>query len=206
MEMKHPELYAWEIDWNRWKKRFIHPQARVKDWDAIVEEVGTELYVWPIFTEEFCKLIIEEAEHRNIWTVARHEHYPTTDFVLTEIGLNDMYERVLQEYGYSVAKHVWGLTGKEWGENMKSENFLAKYDPKAQGHLDSHLDKSNYTITLALNEEFEGGGTWYNKQKTLIKAPTGYVCLFPMPTHKHSGRWIKKGTRYIIVSFCQRGE
>jgi hypothetical protein len=26
-----------------------------------------------------------------------------------------------------------------------------------------------------------------------------------MPTHKHSGRWIDDGVRYIIVSFCRCG-
>ena len=65
-------------------------------------------------------------------------------------------------------------------------------------------DNSNYSITLALNNEFTGGGTWYHRQKTLIKAPTGHVCLFPMPTHRHSGRYIDSGTRYIIVSFCNK--
>tara|TARA_R100000008_G_C3569755_1_gene161320 strand:+ start:478 stop:1098 length:621 start_codon:yes stop_codon:yes gene_type:complete len=204
MEIKNPELYTWKVDWDEWTKKFIHPQTQNKDWDAIVEEVGPEIYIWPIFTEKFCELIIEEAEHRDIWTVNRHENYPTTDFLLKKIGLNGMYEKVLQEYGYPVANSLWGLTGKAWGEEMTSENFLAKYNPDAQGHLDSHIDMSDYTITLALNEAFEGGGTWYHKQQTLVKAPTGHVCLFPMPTHKHSGRWIKSGTRYIIVSFCKR--
>ena len=203
-DMLHPTLYAWNIDWDKWTKRFIHPQTRVRDWDGIVEEQGTDIYTWPIFTEEFCQLIIEEAEHQATWTEARHEHYPTTDFLLDTIGLNDMYMKVLRTYGFPVAKWKWGLSGSRW--DMSAENFLAKYTPTAQGHLDSHLDESSYTLTLALNNEFEGGGTWYHRQKTLIKAPTGHVCLFPMPTHKHSGRYISKGTRYIIVSFCSKGD
>jgi len=205
MKLKHPELYTWNLDWDRWTNKFIHPQARVKDWIGIVEEQGTDIFTWPIFTKEFCQMIIEEAEHQATWTVDRHEYYPTTDFILGKIGLNDMYMKVLMEYGFPVAKDIWGLDGKGWIEYMSAENFMAKYTPSAQGHLDSHLDDSTYTITLALNEDFTGGGTWYHRQKTLIKAPTGYVCLFPMPTHKHSGRWIDSGTRYIIVSFCTKG-
>tara|TARA_Y100000310_G_scaffold197283_1_gene197353 strand:+ start:107 stop:718 length:612 start_codon:yes stop_codon:yes gene_type:complete len=203
--MKHPILYAWSTDWDKWVEKFIHPQTRVKDWDAILIEEGTDIYTWPLFTVEFCKLMIEEAEEANLWTVARHEHYPTTDFLLKELRLDDMYMKVLREFGFPIAKHIWGLEGKVWAENMTAENFLAKYSPKAQGHLNSHLDSSSYTITLALNNEFTGGGTWYNRQKTLIKAPTGSACLFPMPTHRHSGRYIDSGTRYIIVSFCYRG-
>jgi hypothetical protein len=202
----HPELYAWRIDWKVWCERFIHPQTRKKDWDAIVEEVGTDIYVYPVFTKEFCEKIIEEAEYHNKWTVDRHDSYPTTDFLLKEIGLEDMYMRTLKEYGFEIAKWKWGLTGKMWDEKMTAETFLARYNPNAQGHLDSHIDNSNYSITLALNDDFEGGGTFYHRQKTLVKAPTGYQCLFPMPTHKHSGRWIDNGNRYIIVSFCSHGE
>jgi len=203
--MINPELYAWTIDWDKWTERFIHPQTRVKDWDAILKEEGTDLYTWPLFTQEFCEMIIEEAEEANVWTVDRHDSYPTTDFVLEKIGLDDLYMKVLREYGFPVARFVWGMTGVSWDKNMTAENFLAKYTPSAQGHLDSHIDDSNYSITLALNNDFTGGGTWYHRQQTLIKAPTGHVCLFPMPTHKHSGRYIDSGTRYIIVSFCKCG-
>ena len=203
--MINPELYAWNIDWDKWTERFIHPQTRVRDWDAILKEEGTDLYTWPLFTEEFCKMIMEEAEEANVWTVDRHENYPTTDFLLEKIGLNELYMKVLREYGFPVARHVWGCTGDSWGKDMAAENFLAKYTPSAQGHLDSHIDNSSYSITLALNNDFTGGGTWYHRQQTLIKAQTGHVCLFPMPTHKHSGRYIDSGTRYIIVSFCKSG-
>ena len=203
--MNNPELYAWNIDWDKWTERFIHPQTRVKDWDAILKEEGTDIYTWPIFTKEFCDMMIDEAEKADVWTVARHEFYPTTDFVLTEIGLNDLYMKVLHEYGFPIAKYIWGLEGRGCNEDIKAENFLAKYTSKAQGHLDSHIDNSNYSITLALNGDFTGGGTWYHRQNTLIKAPTGHVCLFPMPTHRHSGRYIDSGTRYIIVSFCKKG-
>lgn len=204
-DMLHPELYAWNIDWDTWCKRFIHPQTLAKDWDAVVTEEGTDIYTWPMFTEEFCKFIIEEAEHRAKWTVSRHEHYPTTDFLLEELNLGGMYMRVLHEYGFRIAGWLWGLSGKSWYNNMTAEVFMAKYTPEAQGHLDSHIDNSDYSITLALNNDFEDGGTFYHRQKTLVKAPTGHQCLFPMPTHKHSGRWISSGTRYIIVSFCTKG-
>lgn len=80
--MKNLELYAWSIDWDKWTERFIHPQTRVKDWDAIITEQGTDLYTWPLFTKEFCEMMIEEAEEANVWTVDRHENYPTTDFIL----------------------------------------------------------------------------------------------------------------------------
>jgi hypothetical protein len=202
----HPELWAYDLNPDEWEKKYIHYQTRVRDWDSIVDELGPELYSWPIFTEEFCRHIIEEAEYQNIWTVDRHYHYPTTDFVLSEIGLDDIYMKILRKYAFPVARHVWGLTGDIWDKGMNAENFLAKYSPDAQGHLDSHIDSSQYSITLALNDDFVKGGTFYHRQKTLVKVEPGYVCLFPQVTHKHSGRAITKGTRYIIVSFCKSGD
>ena len=205
MSKLHPELWAYELSPAKWKKKFIHPQTLFKDWDGIVTEEGTDIYTWPLFSEEFCKLIIEEAEYQDKWVVARHDNYPTTDFTLKEIGLGDMYDKVLKEYAFPVAARLWGLEGNEWGLAMTHETFMAKYSPEAQGSLSSHTDNSDYSLTCALNDKFTKGGTWYNRQKTLIKAPVGHVWLFPMPTHRHSGRWIDSGIRYIIVSFCKKG-
>lgn len=92
MSKLHPELWAYNLNPAKWEARFIHPQTRFMDWDAIINEEGTDIYTWPLFTEEFCKLIIEEAEYQNVWTVSRHDNYPTTDFILSEIGLNEVYE------------------------------------------------------------------------------------------------------------------
>ncbi len=204
---KHPELWSLSIDKTRWIDKFIHPQMRVKDWDGIITEAKEKSDIWtfPVFTKEFCEMIIEEAEHQDVWVTDRHSNYPTTDFPLKEIGLHEVYDFVLKEYVFPCVRYIWGLTGDEWGKNMWHDTFVAKYSPEAQGHLSSHLDASNYSVTLALNDGFTGGGTWYNRQQVLIKAPIGYMCLFPMPTHKHSGRWIDTGVRYIIVSFCRCG-
>tara|TARA_Y100000004_G_scaffold105745_1_gene118664 strand:+ start:1105 stop:1740 length:636 start_codon:yes stop_codon:yes gene_type:complete len=204
-KMKHPELWAYNLNPEKWEQEFVHPQTRFMDWDAIIKEEGTDIYTWPLFTKKFCRMLIEEAEFQNVWTVARHDNYPTTDFMLSEIGLHDMYDKILKRFAFPIARHIWGLEGKEWGDEMTHETFLAKYSPDAQGSLSSHIDSSNYSITLALNNDFTGGGTWYNRQKTLVKAPVGHVCLFPMPTHRHSGRWIDSGKRYIVVSFCKKG-
>ena len=128
----HPELYTWKLDWNRWCKKFIHPQTLAKDWNAIVEEQGTDIYTWPMFTKVFCEMIIEEAEHQATWTVDRHENYPTTDFLLKEIGLDDLYMKVLHEYGFRIAGWLWGLSGESWYSNMNAENFMAKFTYRQQ--------------------------------------------------------------------------
>ena len=65
--MLHPELYTYNIDWIAWKKRFIRVETRSRDWDMIAREIPSDMntpsdvWIWPLFTEEFCKMMIEEA-------------------------------------------------------------------------------------------------------------------------------------------------
>ena len=125
--------------------------------------------------------------------------------LLDDMKLDDMYEKVFQEFVYPCAAHIWKLEGVNWGKNMKSENFIVRYQPSIQAHLNCHLDESNYSLTIGLNDMFQGGGTWFPRQKTLAKPDIGECTLFPMPTHKHAGMPVNEGKRYIIVSFCKRG-
>ena len=104
--------------------------------------------------------------------------------------------------------YMWALEGNGW-DNLKSENFLAKYVPSAQGHLSIHHDMSDITCLVQLSDEseYEGGGTWFRRQRELVKNPIGYATLHPGNiTHKHGARAVTKGTRYIIVSFMNNTE
>ena len=204
----HPELYDYWNDKNKWISKFITYSARTKEWDLIVDEPFNNCFSFPLFTPEFCTMIREEAEYSDSWTVDRHEHYPTTDMILQTIGMHDIYMEVLKEYVMPLSIYMWGLEGKGW-DSMKSENFLAKYVPSAQGHLSIHHDKADITCLIQLSDlnEYEGGGTWFRRQKELIKNNIGYATLHPGNiTHKHGARAVTKGTRYIIVSFMENGE
>ena len=204
----HPELYTYFENPTEWKKKFITYSALTKEWDLIVDEPFMNCFSFPLFTPEFCKMIREEAEHSNSWTVNRHEFYPTTDMILETIELQDIYMEVLREYVMPLATYMWALEGKGW-DNLKSENFLARYTPDTQGHLAIHHDASDITCLVQLSDldEYEGGGTWFRRQKELLKNPIGYVTLHPGNiTHKHGARAVTDGSRYIIVSFMNNTE
>ena len=159
----------------------------------------------PLFTQEFCEKVREEAEYSKSWTTDRHEFYPTTDMLLETIAMDRIYYEVLKEYVIPASVYAFQLDGVGW-DVMTSEDFLAKYVPDAQGHLSLHHDASNITalVTLSNFEEYEGGGTYFSHQKKLIKEKQGYVSIHPGNiTHKHGARATTKGTRYIIVSFMK---
>ena len=91
----NPKLSAYKIDPEAWAKKMISRGTRDKQWDLVVEEVGPEIYRFPLFTKEFCDLIIEHAEDNGKWTKERHNFYPTTDMLLDDLDLKEMYNYVL---------------------------------------------------------------------------------------------------------------
>tara|TARA_R110000803_G_scaffold46171_2_gene96935 strand:- start:967 stop:2661 length:1695 start_codon:yes stop_codon:yes gene_type:complete len=207
-EKLHPELYTYYDNKTEWVDKFITYSARTKEWDLVVDEPFINTFSFPLFTKEFCTMIREEAEYADSWTVDRHENYPTTDMILQTIGMHDIYMEVLKEFVMPLSIYMYALEGKGW-DSLSSENFLARYTPDTQGHLSIHHDMSDITCLVQLSDldEYEGGGTWFKRQKELVKNNIGYVTLHPGNiTHKHGARAVTSGKRYIIVSFMRNTE
>lgn len=202
--MERITLASWEDNWDEWVNKYISAGTRSGEIDLVVEEVGPEIYQFPLFTEEFCQELIAVAEQQDKWTTDRHNFYPTTDVLLTELGLNEMYHKVLEAFCHPVARQRWRLEGNRWHDTMAEENFMARYRAEDQQLLAIHQDFGDYTFTVGLNTNFEGGGTWFPRHQVLANPRNGYCTLFPCITHPHGGRPTIKGTRYIIVSFCRR--
>ena len=79
------------------------------------------------------------------------------------------------------------------------------YDILNQGSLDIHHDASLITLNVRLNNDFKGGGTYLPRyKKTLQPKKSGNAMAHPGSiTHKHGGRPVEEGTRYILVTFTQ---
>jgi len=198
----HPELYTYFDNPDEWEKRFLKNEVKSKNWELYVQEELLNIYTIPVFTDEFCDFIIEEAESCNCWTVDRHESYPTTDMVLNTIGLGETYHAILKKYIWPLSKKLFKLEEESWLD-MRSENFIARYHPYAQYHLSLHHDASQITTVITLNEDFEGGGTYFPNQNAKLKGKKGDMSIHPgQITHWHGGLPVEAGQRYIIVSFC----
>jgi hypothetical protein len=196
-----------------WEDKYLKHAAKSHEWDLMADELGypghTQVFAWPFFTEDFCKEIINVCETEGKWTQKRHEFYPTTDMLLDTVGLNDMYEKVLQKHCYPAAMGFYALEGKNW-ESLRGENFIIKYKADGQPHLSLHHDYSRITFVANLTQygkDYEGGGTYFKRQNILHRGELGDVSVHPGNiTHKHGSRPVTSGTRYIIVSFCNTNE
>lgn len=204
----NPALY-FEIlddsDWELWKSKYVNHTLAKGEYDLMIDDLGNNILEFQLFTEKFCKEAVALSESLDKWTLDRHEFYPTNDVLLPELGLDAIYSRVLKEVIYPLCIHYWKLEGKGW-PNMTSENFLARYTTDRQSHLSLHHDFSHVTMVVKLNDEFEGGGTWFPKYNILSNPKrVGTATLHPgMVTHLHGARPIHAGKRYICVSFMRQ--
>jgi hypothetical protein len=183
-------------------EKYITYSGKLKEWDLTIDEVCEDIYTWPLLEPSFCYEMINVAEFNGVWHTDRHEFYPTKDVPLSEIGLDKIYNKILKEYVYEAAIHKWNLEGKSW-RNLEFESFIIKYEPENQLHLSLHHDHSKVTSIVSLNDQFEGGGTFFERQKFLLNNPVGYVSIHPGNiTHRHGARPITSGVRYVLVTFA----
>ncbi len=192
-------------DWDAWKAKYVNQSMLKGEFDLMVDDLGHNVFEFPLFTEKFCREAVALSEALDKWTIDRHEFYPTNDVLLQDIGLQDAYHQVLKEVVYPLCIHLWTLEGKGW-KDMFSENFLARYTTDRQSHLSLHHDFSHVTMVVKLNDEFDGGGTWFPKYNLLSNPErVGVATLHPgMVTHLHGARPIYAGKRYICVSFMRK--
>jgi GR25 family glycosyltransferase involved in LPS biosynthesis len=194
-----------DSNWEEWKLKYINHTLAKGEYDLMIDDLGNNILEFQLFTEKFCKEAVALSETLNKWTVDRHEFYPTNDVLLPELGLDKIYSRVLREVVNPLCIHYWKLEGDSW-PSMVSENFLARYTTDRQSHLSLHHDHSHITMVVKLNDEFEGGGTWFPKYNILSNPKrVGTATLHPgMITHLHGARPIHAGKRYICVSFMRQ--
>ena len=169
----------------------------------------TQFYTIPnVFDENFCKEFIKYSEdYAKIygWTKTRHKNYPTTDNLI--ISNWKHYYLIFNTIVYNLFPHYV----KKYGINESmleiGELFVVKYngdDVNSQNSLSIHRDVSEFSFVIALNSEFQNGGTYFPKIDKTVHLKTGDALIFCGQT-KHSGSPTTKGIRYILTGFLRYG-
>ena len=156
-----------------------------------------------ILTPIMCEWIIHEAEQyafKNGWTTDRHDKYPTTDipverihsvFTFMLLFIKTIDELVCKSYNVEIEKI-----------NIK-DMFIAKYDANHQNSLNMHTDGmgTNLSISILLNDEFEGGSLIY-EDDIISYGEKGDVVMHTY-YHMHGVTPVTKGLRYALVMFLK---
>jgi hypothetical protein len=154
-----------------------------------------------IINPTMCRTIIRIAEQHakkvGGWETDRHDAYPTTDFDTADIPElkhpihNIVYRKIIpkmvKEYDLDPLK--LGI----------SEVFIAKYSRNGQRSLEKHVDGSDFSFVIALNDDFTGGGTKF--QTGFVGKPSVGSAVGFCGQTKHQGLGVNSGTRYILAGF-----
>ena len=199
------KLHHYKENKQLWESKYLHNKFNT---EIIMNEIGNNINKVQVFSEIFCKEVLEIANRNGNWSkgkdntyderIQAKENHPTQDIHLKELGLEDMWKWIVDTY---ISKLVWN----KYNYNYKNINisFVVKYDMNGQRKLRPHHDSSTFTLNLCLNSDFDGGGCHFIKDDIkCVNKDIGSIILHPGKlTHYHSGMPITDGTRFILVSF-----
>jgi hypothetical protein len=169
-----------------------------------VEPSGPELYVMPMWTEDYCRYIVERAESQHQFRhgqgyegLGENKKIKTTDVRLND--LPEVQQGYLQTYNGLLRK----IIKKIWLVQLDhSDAFVTRYTMDSQTRLLRHIDQSSVvSMTIKLNSEFTGGALHFVRQNLVnTEVPVGHICFFPSGcTHIHEVLPLKSGKRYAIT-------
>lgn len=198
----HPQLY-------RYDPGFLDPALRTGERLPAYREVAEQIYLFKLFTDEFCRLLIEEAEHSARWrTEADVEDNPyaegvdevcepdTTQHLERMGGLDRVYDEVVRQHLQPFMEGMW----RTFKLKKVSRPYILKYSADAIRDMKMHHDLETLTLVCYLNTEFEGGGTHFPRWSyTTGKQAPGTAILYPGGlSHEHEGLAITSGRRYLL--------
>ena len=133
----------------------------------------------------------------NGWKIIRDNKYSTVDININEIPN-------IFSYIMSCFSSIWGKVKQFYCLDDEIQGniidiFVVKYSENGQKELDIHTDEGFFTFNILLNNNFEGGGTFFEDGIT-VKLETGDI-LVHNGNVNHSGKPITKGSRYVLVGF-----
>ena len=159
-----------------------------------------------LFSKEECVKIINEGEayaKKHTWSKTRHSEYPTTDNLVTyKWSIWNMIKNKTTKMMYPKFAKMYKLNQNKLVIN---EVFLVKYSyDDGQRKLEYHRDWADFSFIVALNDQFEGGGTTFKYDQKNIQLSIG-DCLLFSGRNEHKGNEITSGTRYILAGFLNYG-
>jgi tetratricopeptide (TPR) repeat protein len=154
----------------------------------------------PVVCREQCLQIIQWADSLE-WTASRHYAVPTCDVPVHAVPL------LLAWFNQWMVSTIRPLLSKQFGimpEHMYCHDaFVVRYKAtRSSNFLPVHVDESTHSLVLALNDDFEGGGTYFcDYQKTVAPRKSGCLVSFRGSSLRHGGNAVISGTRYILAVF-----
>jgi len=149
-----------------------------------------------IFTREECKLIVEDFERNkdNIKISTDHGVLRISSYEIDLKHLSEPIKNLITEKINSILKPI--TKGKV------DMVFGVRYSLDTKSYMSAHHDCNSYSCVIKLNDDYEGGGTYFPLTgEVLSPKGIGEGLLFKADTIKsyHEAYPITSGVRYVLV-------
>ena len=175
-----------------------HGTVNALNWDSPIPNC----YVASVIGSETCQKVIDWAETLGKWTTKRHYAVPTFDVPIHTVPpLLDWFQnKFMNPIIQPLLANQFNLRPE--GRFYVHDAFCVRYESNAvANHLPIHVDESTHSLVVALNDDFEGGGTYFPDYDTVLCPSKGSVISFRGDTLPHGGQAVTKGVRYILAVF-----
>lgn len=175
-----------------------------------------------VISSEECKFIIDTIEKYCVWNPAAtyggiNDYRKTEMVLLTKIFgyspdlfkahsiLAYEFKKTFEEFKKLYVYNVGLKTTKTHTGFINDEGFqVLKYKPGDyyKEHIDfaGESERRVYSTIVYLNNDYEGGETFFPRQNLLVKGNIGDIVFFPSTyTHPHIAKEIVSGQKYSAI-------
>jgi len=174
--------------------------------DELLTTWAPDLYSFPFLSEEFVRFLVWVSDQVGRWAPEEGDEYGAPELRLRKIspGLEDVFGEIVKRHVNPLVRRLY-LGSYEIG--WLQPPFLLRYDMHRQQEMGLHYDgQSELTITVGLNDDFEGGGLEFPRQAFhSCQVPVGHALMFPGNlTHLHRALPIESGERRSLTLWTRR--
>jgi hypothetical protein len=173
--------------------------------DDLVTELAPDIIAFPFLSSQWCARCIAMADLVDAYSrVASDRNYAAM-----EVRLSAIAPAMARAFHVTLLHHVLPIGFHFWKVYLNKIHppFVTRYTMDTQTGMDLHHDNiSDVTLSVVLNDAFEGGGLYFERQDYSARglAP-GTAILFPgKVTHRHGALNIRSGKRYVITTWMQQ--
>lgn len=165
---------------------------------SLISEPLKETYTIPLFSETFCKLLVQECQKLEFQPNDEEDELRQ----IPEIVFSQRDPALYQSLMHVALSALNPVFTALWNRTFISGNVqVANYNPREKKQGAWHHDHSaDITVVIPLNTgQYTGGGTEFSGRGTIPPLPNGTALIFPSFTHLHRGLPVTEGDRYLLV-------
>ena len=142
-----------------------------------------------------CNYIVDECDKYDIWEKDKHFEVATQDVSVFSIETIKHYVVKILENIYVTVRECYSIENKIDFRDI----FVVKYDSDKESFLSMHTDSNFLSFQILLNDDFEGGGTYFSDGITM--KPEKGDLIIHSGQQIHGALPITKGKRYLLIGF-----